>query len=175
MDTVSSVLVLVIAVLLIRELKAGNRIAASDPTIQLEPRERFRTLRMQILEPVLALVVVGSILATDLEHTPVHAIVAVLGAGAGYAFGWYRARSTFVAGYPAHRGVVLRYSIESFVALGLLIAIKLVAEQDLLPDGETFRAIVAALLAFILVESAARVITLVQLYRRVPSTLPADG
>jgi hypothetical protein len=67
---------------------------------------------------------------------------------------------------PAHKGVILRYSVESFVALGLLIVIKLVAEQDLLPEGDIFRFVIAGLLAFLLVESCARVIMLVRYYRR---------
>ncbi len=166
METYSTILVLVIVVLLVRELRAGNQIAQSDPSVRLESGQRFRTLRMQALEPVLALVIIGSILVSDLERAPVHAIVAAVGGVAGYLFGWYRARSTYVASYPAQRGIVLRYSIESFVALGLLVVIKVVAEQDLLPDGEVFRSIVAALLGFIVVESVARVVTLVRFYRR---------
>jgi hypothetical protein len=93
-------------------------------------------------------------------------IAAVVGAAAGYAFGAYRARSTYVSAVPAHKGVILRYSVETFVVLGLLVVIKLVAEQDLLPDGEIFRLIIATLLALLLVESIARVVTLVRYYRR---------
>ncbi len=52
------------------------------------------------------------------------------------------------------------------MALGLLVVIKLVAERDLLPEGDFFRAIIATLLAPLLVESIARVIILVRHYRR---------
>ena len=52
---------------------------------------------MQVLEPVLALVVVGYLLVSDLERSPAHAIVAVVGGLVGYAFGAYRARSTYVS------------------------------------------------------------------------------
>jgi hypothetical protein len=48
----------------------------------------------------------------------------------------------------------------------LLIVIKLVAEQNLLPDGDIFRLIIATLLGFLLVESLARVIMLLRQYRR---------
>jgi hypothetical protein len=69
--------------------------------------------------------------------------------------------------------------VESFVALGLLVVIKLVAERDLLPEGDIFRAIIAALLAFLLVESIARVISLVRHYRRdeaaTATAAPATG
>jgi hypothetical protein len=74
---------------------------------------------------------------------------------------------------PAHKGVILRYSVESFVALGLLIVIKLVAEQDLLPDTWVFRLIIAGLLGFLLMESCTRVITLVRFYRRDASAATA--
>lgn len=166
METSTSILLLVLLVLIVRESRRGTQAIKSYRSVRLQSNERFRTLTMQVLEPVFALVVVGSLLVTDLERSPVHAIVAVVGGVAGYAFGAYRARSTYVASVPALKGVILRYSRESFVALGLLIVIKLVAEQDLLPDGEIFRLIIAGLLAFLLVESAARVITLVRWYRR---------
>jgi hypothetical protein len=45
-----------------------------------------------------------------------------------------------------------------------------VAEQDLLPEGDIFRFVIAGLLAFLLVESCARVITLVRRYRRDAAT-----
>ena len=103
---------------------------------------------------------------TDLENAPEHAIAAVVGAVVGYAFGAYRARTTYVEAVPAHKGVILRYSVETIITLGLLVVIKLVAEQDLLPEGGSFRVIIAGLLGFLLVESAARVIILVRYYRR---------
>lgn len=166
MEYASSLLVLVLIVLIVREGREGTQAIKSDPSVQLKGNERFRTLRMQMLEPLLAIVVVGSLLLTDLERSPLHAIVAVVGAVAGYAFGAYRARSTYVAAVPQHKGVILRYSVESFVALGLLVVIKLVAERDLLPEGDVFRALIATLLAFLLVESIARVLVLVRHYRR---------
>ena len=149
-----------------RESRRGAQAIKSDPSIQLQRNERFRTLTMQVLEPVFAVVVVGSLLLTDLERSPTHAIIAVVGAVAGYAFGAYRARTTYVASVPALKGVILRNSAESFVALGLLIVIKVVAEQDLLPEGGIFRVIIAGLLGFLLVESCARVLTLVRYYHR---------
>ena len=118
MEYTSSVLILVLLVLIARESREGTRAIKSDPSVQLKSNERFRTLRMQMLEPLVAVVVVGSLLLTDLERSPLHAIVAVVGAVAGYAFGAYRARSTYVAAVPQHKGVILRYSVESFVALG---------------------------------------------------------
>ena len=166
MEYTSSLLILVLLVLIARESREGTQAIKSDPSVQLKSSERFRTLRMQMLEPPVAIVVVGSLLLTDLERSPLHAFVAVVGGIAGYAFGAYRARSTYVAAVPQHKGVILRYSVESFVALGLLVVIKLVAERDLLPEGDIFRAIIATLLAFLLVESIARVIILVRHYRR---------
>jgi hypothetical protein len=63
--------------------------------VLLKSNERFRTLRMQMLEPPVAIVVVGSLLLTDLERSPLHAIVAVANGIAGFAFGACRARSTY--------------------------------------------------------------------------------
>lgn len=166
MENISLIILLVLLVLIARESRAGSRAVRSDPSIELESSQRFRTLRMQMLEPLVAVVVVGSLLLTDLERAPAHAFAALVGAVAGYAFGAYRARSTYVAAVPAHKGVILRYSVESFMALGALLVIKIVAEQDLLPDGEIFGVILAGLLGFLLVESIARVLTLVRSYRR---------
>ena len=170
MENATTILLLVLLALIVRESQRGTRAIKSDPSVQLQSNERFRTLTMQMLEPVFALVVVGSLLVTDLERSPTHAIVAVVGGVAGYVFGAYRARSTYVASVPTHKGVILRYSVESFVALGLLIVIKVVAEQDLLPEGDIFRFVIAGLLAFLLVESCARVIMLVRHYRRDAAT-----
>ncbi len=168
MELSSSIVVLLVIVLIARELRSGRDVVRSDTELQarLGSSERFRTLRMQILEAILALVIVGSLLVGDIAQTPMHVVLIVVGGVVGYVFGVYRARTTFVSSVPAHRGVILRYSIESLLALGLLIVVKLVAEQDLLPDGEIFRSIVAVLLGFLLVESCARVITLVRYYRR---------
>jgi hypothetical protein len=166
MESYTSILLLVLLALIVRESRRGTRAIKSQQSVRLHSNERFRTLTMQMLEPLFALVVVGSLLLTDLERSPAHAIVAVVGGVAGYLFGAYRARSTYVASVPALKGVILRYSRESFVALGLLIVIKLVAEQDLLPAGDIFRFMIAGLLAFLLVESSARVLMLVRYYRR---------
>jgi hypothetical protein len=165
-ETYSSVLLLVLVVLIVREGRAGTQAAKADPSMLLERNERFRTLRMQMLEPLVAVLVVGSLIISDLEREPVHAIAALLGGVAGFAFGAYRARSTYVAAVPQHKGIILRYSVESFVALGLLVVIKLVAERNLLPDGDIFRTALAALLGFLLVESIARVVVLARYHRR---------
>jgi hypothetical protein len=164
-ENVSLTILLVLLVLIVREYRAGNRAVKDDPTLSLERSERFRTLRMQLLEPLVALVVVGSLLVTDLGRTPAHLVAALVGGVAGYAFGVYRARATYVSAVPTHRGVVLRYSLESFAALGLLLVIKVVAERNLLPEGAVFGVVLAGLLAFLLVESFARVLALVRRYR----------
>jgi hypothetical protein len=173
MENYSSILLLVLLVLIVRESRAGSQAVKGDPSVVLKPNERFRTLRMQMLEPLVAILVVGSLIITDLEREPVHGIAALVGGVAGFVFGAYRARSTYVAAVPRHKGVILRYSVEAFVALGLLIVIKLVAERDLLPDGDVFRIVLAALLGFLLVESVARVYSLVRFYRRDESVVAA--
>ena len=166
METYSSILLLVLLVLIVRESRAGTQAAKGDPSLVLKRNERFRTLRMQELEPLVAVFVVGSLIISDLEREPVHALAALAGAVAGLVFGAYRARSTYVAAVAKHKGIILRYSVESFVALGLLVIIKLVAERNLLPDGDIFRTVLAALLGFLLVESIARVVVLVRHYYR---------
>ena len=166
MESYSSILLLVLLVLIVRESRAGAQAVKGDPSVVLKKSERFRTLRMQMLEPLVAALVVGSLLITDLEREPVHGLAALVGGVVGLLFGAYRARSTYVAAVPQHKGVILRYSVESFVALGLLVVIKLVAERNLLPDGDIFRIVLAALLGFLLVESIARVAVLVRFYRR---------
>jgi hypothetical protein len=49
-----------------------------------------------------------------------------------------------------------------------------VAERDLLPEGDVFRVVLAGLLAFLLVESAARVFTVVRYYRRDKAAVAAS-
>ena len=67
MEYFSTIVLVVLLVLIVRESRAGSQAVKSDPSVQLKPSERFRTLRMQMLEPQVALVVVGSLLVTDLE------------------------------------------------------------------------------------------------------------
>jgi hypothetical protein len=165
-ESYSSILLLVLLVLIVRESRAGTQAIKGDPSVRLKKSDRFRTLRMQMLEPLVAVLVVGSLLITDLEREPIHGLAALVGGGLGFLFGAYRARSTYVAAVPRHKGVILRYSVESFVALGLLVVIKFVAERNLLPEGDIFRTVLAALLGFLLVESIARVAVLVRYYRR---------
>lgn len=133
--------------------------------------ERFRTRRMQLLKPVLALMIVGTLLVSDLTEEPVRLISALVGGAVGYAFGAYRARETFVASVPAHGGVILRTTVESFGALGVLIVIKWSVEQDWLPDSGVFPVVVAALLAFIVMEPCARVYVIMRRYEREAAAL----
>jgi hypothetical protein len=60
-----------------------------------------------------AVLVVGSLIISDLEREPVHAIAALFGGVAGFAFGAYRARSTYVTAVQQRKGIVLRYSVEA--------------------------------------------------------------
>jgi hypothetical protein len=41
-------------VLIVREGRAGTQAAKADPSVVIERNERFRTLRMQMLEPLVA-------------------------------------------------------------------------------------------------------------------------
>jgi hypothetical protein len=121
---------------------------------------------MQLLEPVLALVIVGALLVSDLAGEPFHFVAALVGGAGGVVFGVYRARATFVTSVPARRGVILRTTVESIVALAVLIVITLMVEEDLLPDSGVFPIVVAALLAFLVVESCARVWMIMRWYAR---------
>jgi len=174
-ERITSLILVVVLVLIVREFRVGKRVVENNPNVTLKPRERFRTLRLQMLEPVVAIVVVGSLLVTDLEREPVHALVALGGGVAGFAFGAYRARTTYVASVPAHKGLILLLSFEAVVALAVLLVIKVVAEQNLLPDGDIFRVVLAGLLGFLLVESCARVYTLMGYYRRDEAALAASS
>ena len=175
MERITSLILVVVLVLIVREFRVGKRVVEDDPNVQLKPTERFRTLRLQLLEPVVAIVVVGSLLVTDLEREPVHALGALVGGVAGFAFGAYRARTTYVASVPAHKGLILLLSFEAVVALAVLLVIKVVAEQNLLPDGDIFRVVLAGLLGFLLVESCARVYTLMGYYRRDEAAVAASS
>ncbi len=164
--SVSSWVVLLGLVVMVREIRRGREIAAAHPGLHLRKGERFRTLLLQVIEPVFALVVVGSVFLSHVDAGLPSMLWAAVGAIVGAAFGVYRARSTFVRAVPALHGVVLRFSIESVLALLLLLIVKLVAEQDLLPREGVFPFLIVGLLAFLLAESVARLAVVVQRYRR---------
>lgn len=162
----SSFIVLMVLAVMVREIRRGRQIAASNPGLHLSKGERFRTLPLQVIEPVFAVVVVGSVFLSHADTSPSSLSWAAGGAVIGVAFGAYRARSTFVRAVPAHHGVVLRFSIESVLALLLLLIVKLVAEQDLLPRQGILPFLIVGLLAFLLAESVARLAVVLLRYRR---------
>ena len=163
-EQLTTVIVLLLAVLIVKELRRSNAIAEQDETIQLGRFQRLRTLRMQYLEPLFALVIVGSLVVSDLAKSAWHVVAMVAGALLGLWFGAFRAKATYIAAYPKYEAVVLRTNKEAVVSILLLIAVKLLAEQDILPDSGIFPTIVAFLLGFLFVESFARVFMVKRYY-----------
>jgi positive regulator of sigma E activity len=160
----TTVVVLMLAVLIVKELRRSNAIAEQDEMIQLEKFQRLRTLRMQYLEPLFAFVVVGSLVAADIAKSAWHVVAMIAGALLGLWFGAYRAKTTYIAAYPRYEAVVLRTNKESIISVLILIAMKILAEQDILPDSGIFPTIVAFLLGFLFVESFARVFMVKRYY-----------
>ncbi len=166
MEQFSTLAVLVLLVVIAKEFRRSNAIVKENDDITLKKFHRFRTLRMQYLEPLVAIIIVGTLVATDIANSFLHIFAIAAGVILGIWFGAYRAKTTYIRAYPKYKAVVLHTNKEAALSLAALIVIKIFAEQDILPETGVFPIIVAFLLGLLLVESLARVYMVKRYYDR---------
>jgi hypothetical protein len=88
--------------------------------------ERIRPLLITLLDPVLSLVILGSIFWHLTTTNSEHVVLAIVGGVIGVGIAWARARVMFVRAVHATKSVVLRRSGAEYALLGLLIVLRLV-------------------------------------------------
>lgn len=163
MEAVFSIfgLVLIIAILRL------NRSVAAAGDVTLEPHQRLRPVLMQLLEPPLEIAVVGVVLWDDLTLNAEHLVAGLVGAVPGVVIGVYRARIMYVRAVPQHHAVVLTRSAAEYVALGIVIAARIVADNQIDETDQSgpLSLVITALLVMVLVESIARVAAISLRYR----------
>lgn len=165
-EALSGVVLIVVVGALLWQTRKGRKVSAARK-VDLAPGERFRPLRMEQLEPVIDVFLVGTILWADLTRNVDHVVAGAIGLLPGIAFGIYRAKLMYVRSYPELQGVVLRRSTNEYIAVAVLIVVKYLAEDhQLLPNTGWFSLVITGLLAFVVAESIGRSVVITRWYRR---------
>ena len=142
------VLILVIVILRKQGLKRSKNIA-------LQKGQRLRPIQMEIIEPLVELLVIGALLWTDMTTNSLHLWAASIGLIPGVLIGLYRAKIMYVRAEPKQGGVVLTRSTAEYIALALLLVVKVIAEYSGNTSG-IINVIITGLLALVVIESITR-------------------
>lgn len=138
-----------------------------DPAAQgLDRRQRIRPLPLEWLDPLIAVVLVGSALWTTVYSDPAHIGVALLGAVIGIPIGLARARVMFVRALPSSKSVILTRSTTEYLLLGLLLCLRLGGNAIARSHSHAGLYVLAALLGLAVAESAARSAAITIRYRK---------
>lgn len=138
----------------------------------LAPRERIRPLAITLLDPVVSVVVIGPFVAHFARSSSLHLLAALVGAVAGVAIGYLRARVMFVRSIRATKSLVLRRSGLEYALVAVLIVLRALQGPIERSHASVALAVLTALACLALVEALARSVFLVQRYRQSPRTGP---
>lgn len=161
-NVVALVILVVLLIVLIRLRRQGVRDSAF---VELSSKQRLRPIKMEMIDPLVELLVVGILLYGDLTRNLAHVAAALVGVVPGIAFGIYRARLLYVRAEPKYKAVVLTRSGAEYIALALLVIVKIVAETVTVELGPVSM-IITGLLALILAESFTRSIVTYRRYKQ---------
>lgn len=158
---ISSIFLLILAVII---LGYRTQAAVIRKNVPLVKKERVRPMGMEFTEPVLELWVVALVLWSELSTDPLHILFGVIGIVPGLFAGLFRAKIMFVRAVPEYKAVVLKRSWMEFVAVLVLVVVKLAT--NMLPNSIYWLSLTITLLIVAAVsESFTRVIRTVFLYR----------
>lgn len=150
---VTFVLLIVLLVFDIKFLRDSRHLARQ---LELPKGQWLRFVKTLSFDPLIEILVVGVILFADLIQNWEHVAVGVLGAAVGVAAGHYRFRIQFVRAIPEHKAIVFVRSRAEYVALTILIVVRMAAEQHQIPVVGWLTLIVTFLLAVVVFESIGR-------------------
>jgi hypothetical protein len=151
----------------------GRRGVRQSRKADLNKGERQRPIMITWLDPVLALLFVGSVLWGLIVHDVGHLVTALVGAALGIPFGVARARTMYVRAVKPDQSVVFRRSALEYGLLSLLLVLRLVEKSIEGLHSEVATYALTALIAFALVESIARTVDISLRYHR-ETTLTVD-
>ena len=150
---IALVLLTVLLILDIKYLRDSRRIAQS---LDLPKGQWLRLVKTLFFDPVIELFVVGIVLVEDLVQNWEHVLVGAVGAIIGLWVGHFRYRIQYVRAVPEHRAIVFVRSRAEYVALSILILVRLAAEQHQIPVVGPLNLLVTLLLAVVIFESIGR-------------------
>ncbi|MFY9783060.1 MAG: hypothetical protein WAK12_05965 [Acidimicrobiales bacterium] len=148
----------------------------ADPqSAYLLPRQRIRPLALEIIDPFMSVIVVGPVLAQELNVSAWHVVAGLVGASLGVPIGMLRSRVQFVRAIKSSRSVVLTRSRAEYALLGLLVVLR--SAEDGIHNVHTtsITLLFASLLALPVGESIARTTAIVGKYRNSVSESPSMG
>jgi hypothetical protein len=148
----------------------------ADPqAAYLLPRQRIRPLALEIIDPLMTIIVVGPVLAQELNLSAWHVVAGLVGVSLGVPIGMLRSRVQFVRAIKSSKSVVLTRSRAEYALLALLLVLR--SAEDAIHNVHTtsITLLFAALLALPVGESFARTTALVGKYRNSISESPSMG
>jgi hypothetical protein len=155
------VLVLLVVIAIMR-----NRGLRQNRDIVLNKGERLRPVAITMLDPVISIVLVGTVLWSFMTRNDAHFGVALVGAALGIPFGMARARVMYVRAVGTAKSVVFRRSAIEYGLLALLLALR-IAEDSISHLRSGFASyLLTALIALAVAESIARAVAIYLHYRR---------
>lgn len=159
-----SLLIVVVLVFMVIYVRQGRSATAAA---HLPKGQRIRPLRLELIDPVLILLIVGSVLWTDVTKSWLHALFLIIGLALGIPIGLFRARVMLVRAIPSQQSVVLTRSGVEYAMLAILVVLKIVEDAlNLEHTGPSVLGLIVTLLmALGLGESVARTTVIVVKYR----------
>jgi len=162
-NTASAYLVLVILIVI---TILGRRGVRQSKVANLNKGERQRPILITWLDPLVALLLIGSVIWGLITRDFGHLVIAFFGGAAGVPVGVARARTMYVRAVQANRSVVFRRSALEYGLLSLLLVLRIVEGSIAKLHSDAATLALTALLAFALVESFARTIDIGLRYHR---------
>jgi hypothetical protein len=170
----SAQLVILLVLLLISSSLV--RKGRTDPlSSTLQPRQRIRPLTLEWLDPVMAMIVVGPVLAHELNLNAWHMLAGLVGISLGIPIGLLRSRVQFVRAVPTSKSVVLTRSRAEYL-LVILLAVLRTAENTIRQNHSILLTLLlAALLSLPVGESITRSISITSKYQSSVRESPIHG
>jgi len=131
----------------------------------LLPRQRIRPVLLEILDPLLAFIVVGPVLAHELNADTWHVLAGLVGVGAGVPIGLLRSRVQYVRAIRSSKSVVLVRSRAEYALIFLLVILRSSESSIRQNHSTSVTLLFALLLALPIGESCARTFSMVVKYR----------
>ena len=150
---VANLFIILLAGVIIASVVKQKRLSGG---YNLAKGERARTIMQQWLDPLIVLLLVGTIMYADLMDGGMHVVLAVVGTVVGIGAGLFRGRRLYVRAMPVEKVVVIKHTTIEIIVLFVLVALKIFA-QIISDDPQSILNLVATALIFLdLGESVAR-------------------
>ena len=164
-NSVQLVAIIVFAVMARSLVRKGRR----DPqAAYLERRQRIRPLLLEVLDPLLAVIVVGPVLAHELNIDSWHVLAGLVGIAIGVPIGLLRSRVQFVRAIKSSQSIVLTRSNAEYLLIAVLVVLRVAQDSVRDVHSTILTLLFAALLALPIGESGARSYSMVEKYRNSP-------